>query len=448
MKPSVRSMDQYHKMTETPIPRLILSLGFPTIISMLTTSLYNMADTYFVGTLGKSASGAIGVIFSLMAIFQAFGFTCGQGAGSIISRKLGQQDADNASAYATVGFWLSVLIGALIGLSGLLLLEPLMYLLGSTDTILPYAKAYARWILLAAPLYTSSCVLNNILRYEGMSFYAMIGLTAGGVLNMILNPVCIFLLHMGTSGAGLATALSQGVSFIILLRVFLMGKTQSRLGRPRISPSFAIQIVKIGFPALLRQGLGSFSTMVLNHQAGIYGDAAVAAMSIITRITNFIFSVGIGIGQGFQPVAAFNFGAGRLDRVRRGFWFTTAVGEALLGILALCCFLCAPSLAVFFQPDPAVVSLVIPTLRLHCISCLFLPFNISGNMMFQSTGYAVRSAILSALRNGICFIPLIFVLSALIGFPGIQLSQPLADLISLLAAIIMVSRFFSKTIRP
>ena len=432
---------KYVRMTTTPIPRLIISLGIPTIASMLITSIYNMTDTYFVGTLGKSASGAIGIVFSLMAIFQAFGFTWGQGSGSIISRRLGQHDEKSASRYATTGFWMSFFTGTIIGISGLLFLEPLMYLLGSTDTILPHAKSYAAWILVAAPFFTSSCVLNNILRYEGMSINAMIGLTTGGILNIILDPILILGLQMGTAGAGLATAFSQFVSFSILLFMFLSNRTQSRICRPAFRWNEITEIIQVGFPALLRQGLGSLSTLFLNHRAGIYGDAAIAAMSVVTRINNFVFSIGVGIGQGFQPVAAFNFGAKKFSRVRKGFWFTALAGEVLIGALAILVIIFARPLAVAFQPDPSVVVTVIPTLRLYCTACLFLPFFVSGNMMFQSTGLAGKSAILSAMRSGLCFIPLVWILPIFLGMTGIQIAQPIADLISFSVSIPMVLSF-------
>lgn len=432
---------KYQRMTETPVPRLVISLGLPTIASMLITSIYNMADTYFVGSLGKSASGAIGIVFSLMSILQAVGFTWGQGSASMISHRLGQHDTQSATVLATAGFWLSFATGALIGILGLIFLEPLMYLLSSTKTIFPYARDYARWILLAAPFFTSSCVLNNILRYEGMSFYAMIGLMLGGVLNIILDPILILGFHMGTGGAGLATAASQVVSFFILLYMFLSGRTQSKILRPQKLFGQAFPILKIGFPSLLRQGLGSISTTILNAQAGIYGDAAVAAMSIVGRIVNFIFSVGIGIGQGFQPVAAFNYGARKYSRVKKSFWFTAFAGEILIGTLAVFCFLLAAPLCEVFQPDPQVVEIAVPALRIGCIGCLSLPFSTSGNMLFQSTGLAGRSAILSALRSGLCFIPLVAILPRFIGLPGIQIAQPLSDLVCFLVSIPIVLHF-------
>lgn len=440
------SEEKYNRLTTTPVPKLIVRLGLPSIVSMLVTSVYNMADTYFVGTLGKSASGAIGVVFSLMAIFQAIGFTFGQGSGANISQRLGKKDPESATIIASVGVWSALITGAFIGVLGLLFLEPLMYLLGSTDTILPYAKDYAMYILLASPFFTASCVLNNILRYEGMSLYSMIGLGLGGIINMVLDPLFILIFEMGTAGAGLATGISQIISFCVLLSMFLRGRTESKIRfrvflhhLPVLKP-----IVSTGFPALLRQGLGSLSGLILNHQAGIYGDAAVAAMSIVNRITMFVFSVGIGIGQGFQPVAAFNYGAGKYSRVKKGFNFTTMAGMILIGILSCFSFIFAEPLAVAFQPDRSVVEIVIPALRLHCIGCLFLPFSTCGNMMFQSTGLAARSAVLSALRSGLCFIPLVVILPIFMNLTGIQVAQPIADVITFAVSVPMVLRFLRQ----
>lgn len=277
---------QYDKMTKTPVPNLIIRLGIPTVVSMLITSIYNTADTYFVSRLGTSASGAVGVVFSLMAVLQAFGFMFGHGAGSIISRKLGKKDTESASRFASTSFFLSIAAGAVIGVCGIVFLTPFMRLLGSTETILPYARQYGFYILLAGPFMTGSCVLNNILRYEGRAAYAMVGLTTGGILNMAGDPVLMFGLNMGVAGAGLSTAISQMISFLILLAMFLTGKTDSKLSVRLITKDIhdVARIVATGFPSLIRQGMGSISTLLLNHQAAVYGDAAVAAMSIVNRI--------------------------------------------------------------------------------------------------------------------------------------------------------------------
>lgn len=315
---------QFMKMTETPVPTLVLTLAGPTILSMLITSIYNLADTFFVGQISTSASGAVGVVSSLMAIIQALGFMLGHGAGTIISRSLGSQNDAAATRFASTSFFTALALGGLLGLGGLTFLSPFMMLLGSTETILPHACAYAVPILLAAPLMMSSLVMNNILRYEGKANLAMIGLVTGGILNILLDPVLIFGFGMGTAGAGVATALSQGVSFCILLFMFLRGKTVSRfrLGAITRSGSEFGQILLGGLPSFGRQGLNSIGGMLLNIAARSYGDAAVAGMSIVSRIFSFMLSVALGVGQGFQPVASFNYGARKYHRVRHACLFT------------------------------------------------------------------------------------------------------------------------------
>ncbi|MBO7215823.1 MAG: polysaccharide biosynthesis C-terminal domain-containing protein, partial [Clostridia bacterium] len=281
----VSSDSQYIKMTETPVARLVITLGIPTTISMLITNIYNMADSYFVSQVSLSAGGATSIVFGIMSIIQAFGFMFGHGAGSHISRQLGGKHIDKANNYASTGFFTAIWCGIVIMSAGLIFSKPLMVLLGSTPTILPHAMDYAFWIFLAAPAMTASCVLNNILRYEGKATLAMIGLTTGGILNIFLDYILVVRMEMDISGAGLATAISQYVSFGILLSVFILGKTQSKLRISNISPEFYIlkDIIITGLPSLARQGLNSISVMVLNAQAEQFKDAAIAAMGYVSR---------------------------------------------------------------------------------------------------------------------------------------------------------------------
>ncbi|HKM22860.1 MAG TPA: MATE family efflux transporter [Lachnospiraceae bacterium] len=437
---------QYNKMTQTPVSKLIIKLSIPTIISMLITNIYNMADTFFVSKLGTSASGAVGIVFALMAILQAFGFMFGHGSGSIISRRLGQRDTQSASRYASTGFFLALAVGCVIGILGITLLTPFMKLLGSTDTILPYAKQYALYILLAAPFLTGSCVLNNILRYEGKASFAMVGLTLGGVINIIADPIFIFTLKLGVAGAGIATAMSQTISFSILLFMFLSGKTESKLSLRLITKELCevLEIIKVGFPSMMRQGLASVSTMLLNSQAAVYGDAAVAAMSIVNRICMFIFSVGLGLGQGLQPVAAFNYGAGKYSRVKKGVLFTAVAGEVVLGTFAIAGFLVSGHIIGWFRNDPAVIEYGVFALRCQCIAFFFQPFNVCGNMMFQSVGKSGTATFLSALRSGICFIPLILILPYFFGITGVQISQPIADVLTFIISVPLIIAFLKQ----
>lgn len=434
---------QYIKMTETPVAKLIMSLGIPTTISMLVTSIYNMADTYFVGQIGTSASGAVGVVFGLMSIIQAFGFMFGHGAGSIVSRSLGARDTKRASQIGSTSFICSMATGALISVLGILFLDPLMRLLGSTETILPYARTYAFYILMAAPFMASSCVLNNVLRYEGRAALAMIGLVTGGLLNIFGDYIMVNRLGMGVRGAGLATAISQTISFCILLSIFVLGKTDSKLSLKLVSKDSedVILICKTGFPSLVRQGLTSVSTMVLNGQAGIYGDAAVAAMSIVNRVCFFAFSVGLGIGQGFQPVSAFNYGAKKYGRVRKGFFVTLAIGEAFLGTFAVLGFLNAEKLVGLFRDDPAVIAIGTVALSAQMISLFFQPLAVCANMMFQSIGKNGIATILSMLRSGVCLIPTLLILSTMLGLTGIEIAQPISDVLTFGISVPFVVRF-------
>ncbi|MBR3636040.1 MAG: MATE family efflux transporter [Lachnospiraceae bacterium] len=437
---------QYDMMTKQPVESLILKLGLPTTISMLVTSIYNMADSYFVGQINTSASGATGIVLGLMAILQAIGFMFGHGAGSIISRKLGAKDIESARKFSATSFYSALIAGILILILAMTFLTPLMKLLGSTDTILPYAKTYASCILFAAPALVSSCVMNNILRYEGRAFFAMIGLTSGGIINIFLDALFMKYMGMGILGAGLATAISQYISWFILLSMFIRKKTQSSfaLSYIRFDLETVGDIVTTGLPSLARQGLASISTMLLNNTAGVYGDAAIAAMSIVNRISMFIFSVALGIGQGFQPVAGFNFGAGKYSRVKKGFFFTLTFGTILLGVAAVTVYMNAGEFIRVFRDDPKVIEIGIIAMHAQCISLFFVPFHVCNNMMFQSIGYKFNATLLSTLRNGVCFIPALLILNYIFGLFGIQIAQAIADIVTFFICIPFTVSFLLK----
>lgn len=443
-KASQANAAYYEKMTTWPVSKLVITLGIPTTISMLVTNIYNMADTYFVGELGNSASGAVGVVFALMAVIQAVGFMLGQGGGSIIARRLGEKDVKSAGALASLSFFASLAAGTVMGLLGLLFLEPLMDLLGSTDTVLPYAMDYGRYILAVMPFTMAGFVLNNILRYEGKAYLAMIGLTVGGLLNMIGDPVFIFYFHMGVKGAGLSTAISQCISFLILLSMFLLGKTQSKLSLSSVKGGVGqlILIMKTGLPSLARQGMTSLSTMVLNELAGNFGDPALAAMSIVGKISFFIFAVALGIGQGFQPVSAFNYGAGKYKRVRKAFYFTAALGEVLLGVLAIAGLACSGRLIGVFRNDAEVIAIGTVALRFQLAALFFHPMIVCATMLFQTIGRHKTATFLSLLRSGLCFIPLIIFLTRWLGLLGIQMAQAVADVITFAVVVPFVLHFF------
>jgi len=437
---------QYKEMTETSVEKLILRLSVPTIISMLVTNIYNMADTFFVGKLGTSASAAIGIVFSLMTINQALGFMCGHGCGSNISRKLGNKQGDAAIKFASTGFFMSLFLGVLIMIIGIIFMEPLLRIMGSTDTIMPYAKSYGICILLSAPFMTGSCVLNNVLRYEGKASLAMVGLTLGGVLNIIGDPIFIFVFNMGTLGAGISTAVSQVISFFVLLAMFGGDRTVSRLRFSAISWDIKdiLNILYTGLPSLIRQGMMSVSTMVLNYMSMPYGDAAIAAMSIVSRVCNFIFAIALGISQGFQPVSAFNFGAKKFKRVKRAFIFCCGLSMIILGILSVLSLIFSGHIIGLFRDDADVIGVGTFALRAQCIVLFVSPITLAASMMFQGAGENLASSIASFLRSGITFIPMVAILPRFFGIYGIQLAQPVADVISFVVVMPLIVRFFKK----
>ena len=441
-----RSALQSRRMTETPIPQLILSLAAPTILSMLITSIYNLADTFFVGQISTSASGAVGVVSSLMAIIQALGFMLGHGAGTIISRSLGSRDTTAATRFASTSFFTALVFGVVLAVAGLGTLPHFMMLLGSTETILPHACAYARPILIAAPLMISSLVMNNILRYEGKASFAMIGLVTGGLLNIALDPLFIFGLSMGTAGAGLATALSQTISFCILLSMFLRGKTvsQFRLSTVTREARDFGRILLGGAPSFGRQGLNSIGGMLLNLAARSYGDAAVAGMSIVSRIFMFIISVAIGVGQGLQPVASFNYGARKYRRVRQAAIFTIEAAFCMLVVLVGLCWVNGDALIRLFRDDPAVTAVALPAFHYQCLAMLLQPIIVVANMTFQSVGASGRATFLACCRQGVFFIPLILILPRTHGLFGVEICQPIADVLTFLVSLPFLLAFLQQ----
>jgi putative MATE family efflux protein len=429
--------EKFIRMTTAPVEGLIFSLAIPAMMIMLISGLYNMADTYFVGSLGTSAVGAVGIAFPLMAIIQALGFFFGQGSGNYISRELGAQHTENAAKMAATGFFSSILIMAILSGAGLITLSSLARALGATATILPYARDYIGFILIGGPVMTGSLVLNQQLRFQGSAMYAMVGMISGAILNIFLDPLFIYVFGLGVKGASLATILSQTVSGVILLIGCSM-KGNIRIRFKNFSPSFSNyrEIFRGGIPALLRQGLMSIATIVINHFAGIYGDPAIAAISIVNRIFMFASSAMLGIGQGFQPVCGFNYGAKRYDRVKQGFWFCVRIATiGLLLIAGVVAFFAPPIIALFRRDDPEVIRIGTLSLRLHCVSLPFTALVIMANMMTQTIGKSLEASILATSRQGLFLLPALFVLTPFLGLLGVQLSLPVADVLSFFLAI-------------
>jgi putative MATE family efflux protein len=436
----MQTMSRYEAMTAKPVEGLVLRLAGPSLAIMMISAMYNMADTYFVGSLGTSATASLGVAFSLMALIQAVGFFFGQGAGSFIARALGAQDNENASRMAATGFFSSFAVGALIAAAGLVFLTPLCSFLGATPTIMPYARQYLRFILLGAPFMTSSLTQNNLLRFQGSSFYAMLGMISGAVLNVGLDPLFIFGLDMGVSGAALATMLSQMVSCGILFFVGCRQKGNIRISLKNFFPRRTVyrETLRGGLPSLLRQGIASVATIFLNRAAGGFGDAVIAAISIVNRVVLFATAALLGFGQGFQPVCGFNYGAKRYDRVKKAFWFCMKVSSSLLVVFAALGFVFAPAIiALFRKDDPEVIRLGTLALRVYCFPFPLLGWVILNNMMMQVTGKAVPASILALARQGLFLVPFVFLLERWLGVLGIQIAMPIADFCTFLLSLPM-----------
>ena len=432
--------DKFELMTRTAVRPLICRMAVPTIVSMLVTSLYNMADTFFVGRINTQATAAVGVAFPMMAIIQAFGFFFGHGSGNYISRRLGARDLGAAGRMAATGFVSAFVAGLVVTGAGLACLDSLCLLLGSTPTILPYTRAYVGVVLLGAPFMASSLVLNNQMRFQGNAAYSMVGIVTGAVINVGLDPVFIFTFGLGVAGAAWATVLSQVVSFVLL---FVLDRRMSvvpiRLRNFTPRRELFREIVRGGSPSLSRQGLSCTATLLLNFMAGRYGDAAIAGMSIVTRVTFFIFSFLIGFGQGFQPVCGFNYGARLYGRVLEGFWFCVKVGTAFLTLCAVVGIWFAPDIIRLFRHDPEVIAVGSAALRWQMLMFPLCAFVTVSNMMLQTIRKSGRAVVLASARQGLFFIPLIFLLPHFFGLAGVEVAQAASDFCAFFLAVPLVA---------
>lgn len=447
MKPqNLTAEEQYNKMVNTPVSRLITGLAIPTVISMLVTSIYNMADTFFVSHINTQASAAVGIVFPVMSIIQACGFTLGMGGGSLVSVRLGQKRNDEANQIASTAFFTAIAIGALITILGNIFANQFLSLVGASETILPYARDYARYIFWGAPIMCASFVLNNVLRSEGKAFFSMIALTSGGLINIALDPLFIYGLGLGISGAAIATLVSQSISFLILLSWFLRGKAVCRMNIKYYKPTGQIlgKTVTTGLPSLARQGLSSLATILLNTAAIKYGDAAVAAMAICGKIVWFVGSLMIGIGQGFSPVSGYNYGAKRYDRVKQAYFFMLKTGVIIMTSFGIVIFIFANQIMQGFIKDEAAVAVGVVALRWQISFIPFLPLIVGTNMLMQSTRHIKAATFLSINRNGVYFIPAVLILPRIFGLFGVEITQLVADIFSAITAIPYLIQMFRK----
>ena len=438
--------EQYNKMVNTPVSRLIAKLAVPTVISMLVTSIYNMADTFFVSQINTQASAAVGVVFPIMAIIQAFGFTLGMGSGSLVSIRLGQKRNSDANVIASTAFFGSIFFGGIVTLFGNLFTPQILRFIGASETVLPYAQDYATYIFWGAPFICASFVMNNDLRSEGKAYLSMIALTSGGILNIILDPIFIYGFKLGISGAAIATLVSQFISFSILLSFYLRKKTVVRINIKNVSVKDGTlwKIICTGIPSLARQGLASIASILLNTSAAVYGDAAIAAMSIATKILMFVASIMIGIGQGFSPVSGYNYGAKRYDRVKKSYFFMVTSGSSIMSFFAIIIFIFARQILHSFIDDQAAIDIGVVALRWQVSFIPLHPLIVGTNMLMQSTRHIKSATFLSMNRQGVFFIPAILILPRILGLTGVEISQFVADVCSAITAIPFAIVFFKK----
>ena len=430
--------EKHQLMTTAPVEKLVLKMALPSMISMMISSIYNMVDTLYVGRLSTQAAGAVGVVFSYMSLIQAFAFFFGHGSANFISRSLGAKNTDGAAKMAATGFFSCFIAGLFFMSTGLIFMDPLLYLFGSTETILPDAQGYFFYILLGTPFIMTSFVMNNQMRLQGNAHMSMIGMSAGAILNIILDPVFIFAFDMGVAGAGLATAISQFVSFIVLIR--LSGSRDGipiRLANFRPRLNHYKQIISGGTPSLARQGITSVPNIVLNQLAGLYGDPAIAAFSITARVMMLANSALIGFGQGFQPVCGFNFGAKLYGRVRKAFWFSVKVGTAYSLVCAVVGFAFAPQIiAVFRGSDPELLEIGVAALRAQSLLFVLNGYIMITSMYLQTINKTFEASVVAMARQGIFFIPIVYLLNFIMGLKGMIASQPLADVLTFIISLI------------
>ncbi len=442
-----RHRDNYEFLTQAPVSRVILTMALPTIVSMLVTCFYVIVDTYFVGQLNTQSTAAVGIVFPLMSLIQAIGSFFGHGSGAYMSRELGARRTDNASSMATTGLVYALLTGILIAVVALLFLRPLSLVLGSTATSLPFTEQYMAIILLGAPFQIASFTLNSQLRMQGNARYAMWGIISGALLNVVLDPILIFGCGLQLRGAAIATVIGQIVSVAVLLAMCHFRATAGVRLRPRFFSlhwHYVREIVYGGSPSLSRQGLASISVILLNVAAAGYGDAAVAAMSIVSRVTMFVMAVIVGLGQGFQPFCGYCYGAALYNRLRHGFWFTVRVGFIFLLFFSAVFFCFAEQTIAVFRDDAIVIAVGSTALRWHLAVYPLNAYIMAGNMMLQTTRRPLRANVLSSARRGLVFIPFILILPHLFGLMGIAMCQAVCDVVTFIIAIPIVRSAFRE----
>ena len=442
-----KKSDRERMMLNDPIPKVVVKMAIPTIVAFLITSIYNLADTYFVSSLGTNATAAVSVNASLDQFIMMAGSLLAVGANSYIARLLGENNKERATHVLSTSFFGALAFGAVILVLGTIFMQPMVRLLGATDTCEQYSIQYATYVLLVAPLMAASFVMNQCLRAEGSAMLSMIGMGFGGILNCILDPIFIVGLDLGVEGASMATAISKLVSFAILIFPYLTHRSLLRISIKcfRWDKEIFYQIASVGSSSMFRSGLAVVSAIVLNNIAGDISDSVLAGIGVSTKILMFPFSIILGFCSGFQPVAGFNWGAKRYDRVLECYRFsawTTIIGSIVMG--SAVGLAANPIIRLFAEADPSMQQIGALTIRLQCIALPIQGWVAVVNMFCAGLGYAGGALLLATARQGSCFFPIVFPLSMIWGANGVASVQATADVLTLLLAVPIIRRVLKR----
>lgn len=427
-------------LKDAPIPKALISLGIPIMVGMLINALYNLVDAYFVGGLGKSPMGAISIVFPLGQVVVGLGLMFGNGAASYLSRLLGCGDKKTADAVASTALYSSLFVGAVLIIFALIFLKPILILLGATETILPYAFTYARIYILSCIFNVFNVTMNNIAASEGAAKTTMCALLLGALINIGLDPLFINTFHMGVAGAAIATAISQFVSTLIYVSYILRKKSTFtfRLKAFALNRQIFLEIFKIGIPTLTFQLLTSLAIALINRASNGYGDAVIAAMGAVTRITSMGTLVVFGFLKGFQPLAGFSYGAKNFQRLRQ------SIKISMIGSTAFCIFvglfmICfsAQIMAQFANGNQEMLLIGQKSLIANGFSFFLFGFYTVYSSLFLALGKGASGFLLGACRQGICFVPVILILPEILGMDGILFAQPISDLLSAVVTVFM-----------
>lgn len=435
-------------MLEEPMYKVIPMIALPMVISQLVSSFYNMADTYFVSQLGTAATAAVGINDSLLHFLDSVAIGFGAGCSSYISRLLGARKDEEASRVAITTLMFAMICGVIMAIIGYMFMDPLIDLLGATETSKPYSIDYATYILAAAPITTGVMVLGQILRSEGSTKFSMWGTVSGCIINVVLDPIFISVFGMEVAGAALATAISKVISFIILLTPFMSKRSLITLSLKLVTPKWSLmkEVIRMGIPTFLRSSMISVASTITNNIAGNYGDFALAGMSVGNKSMRLLASAIMGFSQGFQPVAGYCWGAKAYDRTMQALKFTIIAGGAAAAVVGIILIVVAYPLIGMFVSDgnQQTLEMGVTVLRSQCVVLPMHMWVMLASGFFQALGKAFNSAILGLSRSLLCLIPCVFILSWLFGVDGIAYSRAAADVASFIIAAPMFLIFLKQ----